>query len=514
MPTLQWLNREGALGGADAAPYRLLVEDAELSAGSADAGNMLIQGDNLEALKSLLPMFAGRVKCVFIDPPYNTGSAFEHYDDNLEHSQWLSLMYPRLELLRDLLAEDGSIWITIDDAEAHYLKIICDEVFGRKNFVANVVWQKKYAVSNDHKSIAPMHDYVLVYRKSSLWQRNLVPRTSGKDSQYKFEDERGVFRISDYTCNKTSDERPNLYYPIKQPFSGESVLPNKTRVWAYSEDEHKRHIEQDLIYWGKDGKSKKPGFKRYINTLRHDGIVPQTLWFHTEAGHTDAARKEIRRVLATEALADDFLTPKPEKLIYQVLTIATNPGDLVLDSFLGSGTTAAVAHKMGRRYIGIELGDHAVTHCVPRLKKVIEGEQGGISESVGWKGGGGFRFYRLGPAVFDAEGALHPDIRFPTLAAHIWFSETKTPWGDACATLGQSPLLGVHDGVAYYLLFNGILGDRRPQGGNVLNDPVFRMLPPHDGPKVIYGEWSQWRADRLLREQIEFRQIPYDVRVR
>lgn len=511
MPLLSWHNRDEALTRATRRPYRLLEPVAGLSYGEPDAPNMLIEGDNLDALKALLPYYAGQVKCVFIDPPYNTRSAFEHYDDNLEHSQWLSMMYPRLELLRTLLAEDGSLWMTIDDNESHYLKVLGDEVFGRSNFVANVVWQKKYAVANDHKTIAPMHDHLLVFRKSSAWQRNLLPRTDEKDRQYRFEDDRGVFRTSDYTCNKTSDERPNLYYPIVQPNTGSQVWPSKTRVWAYSQEEHFRHVREGFVYWGKDGRSRTPSFKRYKHLLKKDGVVPQTLWEHTFAGHTDEARKEVRVVLGSQSLADDFLTPKPERLINRVLQAATSPGDLILDSFLGSGTTAAVAHKMGRRWIGIEMGEHARTHCQSRMKKVVDGEQGGISEVVDWKGGGGFRFYKLGVPVFDDNGQIREGIRFEQLAAHVWFAET----GVARSTRAKKEaFLGEHGGIGYYLLFNGILGDLSKSGGNVLTRRVLRSLPKFDGPKVIYGEACALPDEQLRDLGITFRQTPYDIKAR
>ncbi|HUX18405.1 MAG TPA: site-specific DNA-methyltransferase [Acidithiobacillus sp.] len=386
---------------------RILLEDSARSYHAAQRvtehdlfDNRLIFGDNLLALKALEAEFTGKVKCVFIDPPYNTGSAFTHYDDGLEHSIWLGLMRDRLEIIRRLLSEDGSLWITIDDNEAHYLKVLCDEVFGRANFVANVVWQKKYAVANDHKTIAPMHDHLLVYRKTESWQRNLIPRTEEKDRQYKFEDDKGIFRTSDYTCSKSFEERPNLYYPIIQPNTGEDILPSKTRVWAYSKDEHLRHVTEGFIYWGKDGLGKTPSFKRYKHLLRNQGVVPQTLWLHEYASHTDAARKEVRAVLGSSSLADDFITPKPEGLIQRVLEIATNPNDLVLDSFAGSGTTGAVAHKMGRRWIMVELGEHCHTHIIPRLQKVIDGaDPGGITGAVNWQGGGGFRYYRLAPSL-------------------------------------------------------------------------------------------------------------------
>lgn len=237
--------------------------------------------------------------------------------------------------------------------------------------------------------------------------------------------------------------------------------------------------------------------------------MPNTWWSHEDTGHTDEAKKEIQALFGDENI---FATPKPERLIQRVIQIATNTGDLVLDSFLGSGTTAAVAHKMGRRYIGIEMGDHAVTHCVPRLKKVVEGEQGGISKEVGWQGGGGFRFYRLGETVFDESGRINPAVRFRLLAAHVWFSETHLPL--EFHGKKDSPLLGVHNGTAYYLLYNGILGDKSREGGNVLTGRVLANLPPFDGPRVIYGELTTFGAQRLVRENIVFKQVPYDIKAR
>jgi adenine-specific DNA-methyltransferase len=242
-----------------------------------------------------------------------------------------------------------------------------------------------------------------------------------------------------------------------------------------------------------------------------DGLVPRSWWPHTEAGHSQEGKREILAIFSDES---PFGTPKPERLIRQVIEISTSPGDIVLDSFLGSGTTAAVAQKMGREYIGIEMGDHAVTHCQPRLKKVIDGEQGGISEAVNWKGGGGFRFYRLGAPVFDAAGHINPNIRFPVLAAHIWFSETGTPWTATKST----PVLGQHDGKAYALLYNGILGDKSISGGNVLTKATLavirKKLGKFEGVLTIYGERSALGAASLKRENIIFKQTPYDVKAR
>lgn len=252
----------------------------------------------------------------------------------------------------------------------------------------------------------------------------------------------------------------------------------------------------------------------FLSELRASGAVPATVWLHSDAGHNHEARDEVKAIVPS----DVFGTPKPERLLERILHIATNPGDLVLDSFLGSGTTAAVAHKMGRRWIGIEMGDHARTHCVPRLQKVIDGEQGGISEAAGWQGGGGFRFYRLGPPVFDEGGHIRADIRFPVLAAHVWFSETDRPWDGK----GDSPLLGIHDGRAHALLYNGILGDKRPAGGNVLTratlalirDDIAKMDPSFDGPLTVYGEQSRLTAATLDALRITFKQTPYDVKAR
>lgn len=237
------------------------------------------------------------------------------------------------------------------------------------------------------------------------------------------------------------------------------------------------------------------------------GLVPMTWWDAKLAGDNEEAKKEILDLFLEE---EPFGTPKPERLLQQIIQIASNPGDLVLDSFLGSGTTAAVAHKMNRRYIGIEMGDHAMTHCVPRLQAVIDGKQGGISEAVGWQGGGGFRFYRLGVPVFDETGHISQGIRFAPLAAHLWFLETGIPFSGRA----NSPFLGSHEGIGYYLLYNGILGDTRPTGGNILTGKILASLPPHDGKKIIFGEGCSLGANRLQAKHITFRQIPYEIKAR
>ena len=365
--------------------------------------NRLIKGDNLLALKALEAEFAGKVKCVFIDPPYNTGSAFTHYDDGLEHSIWLGLMRDRLEIIRRLLAEDGSLWITIDDNEAHYLKVLCDEVFGRSNFVANVVWQKKYAPANDSIWLSDSHDHILVYAKvKDTWRPNKLSRTEEQDKLYKNEDgdPRGPWMSDNYTCAKTADERPNLYYAVRNPNTGEEIWPKRTRVWAFDRKAHERHIAENMIYWGKNGTNSTPRLKKFKESLRSAGRVAATIWLHEEVGHNQDAKREQ---LALNSHSP-FTTPKPEKLLLRILEIATNPGDLVLDSFAGSGTTGAVAHKMGRRWIMVELGEHCHTHIVPRLQKVIDGQDpGGVTQATGWQGGGGFRYYELAPTLLATD---------------------------------------------------------------------------------------------------------------
>ena len=536
MPTLNWIGKESVVKHHKEVPFRLLEPVPELSIGPADSGNLIVQGDNLHALKALLPRYAGRVKCIYIDPPYNTGNEGWVYNDNVNspeirkwlgevvgkegetldrHDRWLSMMYPRLVLLKQFLREDGAIFVSIDDNEVATLRLVMDEIFEARNFVGTVIWQKKYAVSNDHKTIAPMHDFVLVYQRSSSWQRNLLPRGEEKDSQYKHEDEKGQFRSSDYTCAKTAEERPNLYYPITNPNTGEKIWPKRTRVWAYSQEEHQRHLTEDLIYWGKDGKGRVPAYKRYKHALRNDGIVPQTLWPHEFAGHTDGSRKELREVLHDIPSVSDFATPKPSLLIQRILQIATNKDSLILDSFAGSGTTGHAVLKQNaedggtRRFILVEMDEKIAKNVTSeRVKRVAEGYINARREAV-TELGSGFQFCRLSSdPLFDADGQIRSDVKFAQLAEFVWFAETGTGFTGTA----DSPLLGVHEGRAIYLLYNGILKDKSVDGGNVLTGPVFKVLPKFAGPKVIYAAANRMGA-RTTREGITFKQTPYALEV-
>ena len=373
---------------------RILIEDPSKSYGDPKSENMLIHGDNLLALKALEQDFAGRIKCIYIDPPYNTGSAFEHYDDNLEHSTWLSLMRPRLELLRNLLhPTEGSIWISIDDDESHYLKVLCDEVFGRSNFVANVIWEKKYSPSNDAKWLSDSHDHILVYANSkSVWRPYLLPRTEEMNERYKNpdNDSRGVW-MSDNLTVKTYDSKTD--FPITTP-SGRIVQPPTGGCWRVSKARFQELVNDHRVWFGEKG-TNSPRLKRFLSEVQ-DGAVSKTIWYRNEVGDNQEAKNEIKKISPD----DVFGTPKPERLLKRVLDLGSKPGDWVLDSFLGSGTSSAVAHKMGRKYIGIEFGGQANTHCTPRLKKVVDGNDGlALSEILGWKGGGGFKFYNLAPSL-------------------------------------------------------------------------------------------------------------------
>ena len=387
---------------------RILLEDPERSYHAAHQvsendifDNRLIFGDNLLALKALESEFAGKVKCIFIDPPYNTGSAFEHYDDGIEHSIWLGLMRDRLEILRNLLSEDGSLWITIDDNEAHYLKVICDEIFGRKNYLTSVVWEKDKGRRSD-TAISVSHDYILIYVKNlPLWSatRNLLERSEAQLKRYRNPDNdpRGDWLQGDNGTAKSASIGSR--FPVTLP-SGRVVTPPAGRGWSFSKKTLETALSENRVYFGSNG-DRMPIIKRYLKDVQ-EGVVPRTWWTADEVGHNQEAKRDHLNKLLNHV--EPFPTPKPERLLQQILQIATNPKDIVLDSFAGSGTTGAVAQKMGRRWIMIELGEHCHTHIIPRLKKVIDGEdQGGITKAVNWKGGGGFRYYRLAPSLLEKD---------------------------------------------------------------------------------------------------------------
>ncbi len=396
---LTWIGKDDE---REAIEPRILIEDPKYSYGDTESGNMLIHGDNLLALKALEQQYSNSIKCIYIDPPYNTGSAFEHYDDGLEHSIWLSLMRERLEIIYNLLDKtNGSLWISLDDNEQAYCKVLCDEIFGRRNFVANAIWEKKYSPQNAAKWLSDSHDFILVYAKNKeTWHPNLLPRTTEMNARYinRDNDPRGPWKASDATAQAGHGTK-SQFYILHAPNGKDYTLPSG-RCWLYTEPVMLEKIADNRIWFGDSG-TNVPAVKKFLTEVKQ-GIACKTIWFRDEVGDNQEAKKEIKQLFPNDD--NPFETPKPERLVEQIITLASNPGDLVLDSFLGSGTTAAVAQKMGRRYIGIELGNHAYTHCYPRLKMVTDGtDQGGISKAQNWKGGSGFKFYELAPSLLKED---------------------------------------------------------------------------------------------------------------
>jgi adenine-specific DNA-methyltransferase len=426
---------------------RILIEDTDLSYhapkrfGEADIfDNKLIFGDNLLALKALEQEYAGKVKCVFIDPPYNTGSAFEHYDDGIEHSLWLSLIRDRLIIIKNLMTDDGSLWITIDDNEAHYLKVLCDEVFGRKNFIANVIWEKADSPRMDAKLFSSRHDHLFVYSKNiDLVKIKRLANPDDALSHYNKIDENGrryyLKPLRAMGADGTREARPSLYFPLTAP-DGTLVYPKNPdgsdSRWRWKQSKFVE--EESRVEWIKTKNGWSVNSRLYLDNST--GRPPETIWFNADVGSNRTSKAEIKNLNVNEK---SFDTPKPEKLIERVLSISTEAGDIVLDSFAGSGTTGAVAHKMVRRWIMVELGEHCQTHVIPRLKKVIDGEDiGGITASVGWKGGGGFRYYRLAPSLLAKDKwdnwIINKDYDANMLAAAVCkhegfvYSPSETEW--------------------------------------------------------------------------------------
>lgn len=404
---------------------RLLIENTALSNAAADPDtqNMLIHGDNLLALKALESKFAGQVKCIYIDPPYNTGYAFEHYDDNLEHSEWLNLMRPRLEILWKLLSDEGSIWISIDDDEQAYMKVLCDELFGRSNFITTVIWQKRTSPDN-RVTLGGAHDYIIVYVKTRGAEKkfNLLSFNEARSNDYKNldNDPRGPWASVDIT-GQTGHATSSQFYKITTP-AGIEYFPPEGRCWALSEETFTQLVADNRIWFGQSGKN-RPRQKRFLTEMA--GQSAWSWWPNKEVGHNQEAKKENNALFGS---SNAFDTPKPERLIERIIHIASNPGDLVLDSFLGSGTTAAVAQKMGRRWIGVEMGNHAYTHCKVRMDKVIAGQDpGGITKAQNWQGGGGYRFYEVAPTLINKDAfdeyVINEDYDANMLAAAVALHE-------------------------------------------------------------------------------------------
>lgn len=551
MPTLDWIGKSAVVNHHREVPFHLLKDVPELSVGDPGSGNLIVEGDNLLALKALLPYYAGQVKCIYIDPPYNTGNEAWAYNDNVNsplirqwlgklvgkeeetldrHDRWLCMMYPRISLLRQFLSDDGAIFISIDDNEVAALRFLMDEIFGVRNFVACAIWNMMDSPKNSARYLSEDHEYVVVYAlNKDRWSPNPVPRTETMIARYKNPDHdpRGPWLLSDLAAR-------NFYgqgrYSIKTPAGNIIDGPPSGSYWRVNEEKFWELDRDNRIWWGKSG-SNRPGIKRFLSEVK-EGVVPRTLWPWEEVGSTRHSKQELSQILNRGTSSDMFITPKPTRLIERVLQIATYPGDLVLDSFGGSGTTAHTVLKMNaaesaapepdlltpqqaapapRRFIVIEL-EHDVARNVTteRIRRVSEGYTTAKGEQIAGLGGG-FRYCELGMPLFDENGCIRNAVCFADLARHVYFTETGEPLPRE--RVSNSPLIGVCRGVAVYLLYNGILGDKSANGGNILTRATLARLPAHEGPKVVYAAGCLLGSERLRAAGIVFRQTPYEIKV-
>lgn len=559
MPTLNWIGKDAVINHHHDVKFRLLKDVAEHGSGDPGTGNLIVEGDNLEALKALLPYYAGQVKCIYIDPPYNTGNEGWVYNDNVKsplitewlgkvvgkegetldrHDRWLCMMYPRLALLKEFLREDGSIWVSLDDNEIGYLRLMMDEIFGAQGFVANVIWEKADSPRNSARQLSEDHDHLLVYSKSPSWTPHKLPRTEESNAIYQNPDNdpRGPWIPGDPYANKPYSKGS---YTIKGP-TGREFSPPPSRFWRVSEEKLRELDSEGRIWWGPTGNA-RPSIKRYLSEV--SDLVPRTLWRKEDVGSNRTSKNELRDLFGE---TQSFATPKPTGVIERVIQISTVPGDLVLDSFAGSGTTGHAVLKMNaahalttettekhtdsdsetlwssvpsvvkekvpdRRFILVEMEPTiAKTITAERVKRVAEGYTNAKGEAVPGLGGG-FRYCQLGEPLFDEAGQIRSTVKFGELARHVWFTETGEPLPRE--RVMNTPLLGVHRGTAIYLLYNGILGDKSAQGGNVLTRAILADLPAFDGPKVIYAAACLLGPDRLSAYQITVRQTPKQIRV-
>lgn len=542
MPTLDWIGKQAVLHHHRDVPYRLIHCDKDLSAGDPDAGNLLVQGDNLEALKALLPYYAGKVKCIYIDPPYNTGNEGWVYNDNVNspemkkwlgqvvgkeaddlsrHDKWLCMMYPRLRLLREFLSEDGAIFVSMDDNEDHHLRIMLEEIFGPSNFIANCIWHKMDSPKNTAIHFSEDHDYITVFAKSSdLWRPHLLERNDEMLARYKNPDNdpRGPWLLSDLAArNFYAQGRYSITTPKGRVIDG----PPAGSYWRVSKDRFDELEEDNRIWWGQKGDN-RPGIKRFLSEVRQ-GIVPQTIWHWKDVGSTRNAKQALSQIMGSTANQDVFITPKPVNLIKRILEIASDRDSIILDSFAGSGTTGHAVLEMNkqdegsRRYICVEIeAEVAKDITAKRLRRISEGYDKVKGEKVEKVDGlgSGFRFCRLGTPLFDEFGSIAPEVEYADLAAHIFFSETGSPIPQKAD--GNTTLLGTFQGRAVYLLYDAATqGFALEAAGNTLTPEILAELPSpspeFDGMRVIYAEGCTVSAERLKAENAVFKQIPYEI---
>lgn len=528
MPALSWIGKDAVVNHHREVPYRLLRDVPELGCGDPGSGNLLVEGDNLHALKALLPYYAGQVKCIYIDPPYNTGNEGWVYNDAVNspliqkwlgetvgkeaedlsrHDKWLCMMYPRLQLLKQFLREDGVILISLDEVEAGHLRLMLDEVFGAGNRLGTIVWNTRNTDNRIKTNLSPDHEYIFVYGKglSSRIEGRVIDRSNFKNPD---NDPRGPYVTDPLTGKATADERPNLHaYSMAEPGTNKVWPPDPAHGWITDEAGYKQLLAANRIWWPKSIRSGRPRKKRFLSETKVR-MPASTFWteFRSLSGANDVDDILTDRV---------FAFPKPVAVIQRILDYCAPPNSIVLDSFGGSGTTAHALLKQNcedggnRRFILIEM-EPAIAKDVTaeRIRRVATGYTNAKGDAVAGLGGG-FRYCRLDAPLFSAGGAINPDVRFAQLARHVFFTETGEPLPRE--RVPNTPLIGVYRGTGVYLLFNGILGDKSREGGNVLTRAILTQLPPHPGPKVVYAYGCLLGEERLRAEQITFRQTPYEI---
>lgn len=534
MPTLNWIGKEAVINHHNDVPFRVLERkytwnadgsSAQQHASRVHSNNKIIHGDNLEGLKALLPEYEGCIKCIYIDPPYNTGNENWVYNDNVNspkirkwlgqvvgkesedlsrHDKWLCMMYPRLVLLQKLLSDDGAIFISIDDNEQANLKLICDEIFGANNFVAECVWQKKYGPANDAKYLSNTHEYILIYAKViEKWHPYLIERNEEQLSAYKNPDNdpRGVWRLSDLSARTYS---ANTDYEIISP-KGKSFFPPKSRSWIVTKERYEELFNDNRIAFGIDGNG-RPMQKKFLFEVKQ-GITPQTWWDRDFASDNKIARYELKKLFPD----NPFDTPKPTKLLERILQIASDKDSIILDSFAGSGTTAHAVLNLNksdggnRKFILVEMEDYAETITAERVRRVINGY--GDTEGTG----GSFGFYELGEPVFNADGNLNETIATEKIREYIWYSEigvqaARLPNIADEPSAPQSPyLLGNHLGTAYYFYYE--------KGQITTLDKAFlNTITQRAEQYVIYADNCLLSAEFMQANHIIFKKIPRDIK--
>ncbi len=513
MPTLDWIGKQAVVGHHRRVPSRLLHCDRALSAGDPDAGNLLVQGDNLEALKALLPYYAGQVKCIYIDPPYNTGNEGWVYNDNVNspeirrwlgevvgkeaedlsrHDKWLCMMYPRLRLLKEFLSEDGILCISLDDTELGRLRLVMDEIFGVNCFIGSIAWNTRNTDNRVKTQLSPDHEYILVYGKRS--DAAILGRVIERDYKNPDNDPRGPYVTDPLTGKATRSERPNLHaYSMEQPGTKNVWHPDPAKGWITDEAGYRQLLAANRIWWPPNPKTGKPRKKRFLSETKER--MPASSWWPEFRAQSGA--KQVGDILGERV----FAFPKPIDVVTKIIDHSAPPTCFVLDSFAGTGTSGhAVLAKNAedgghRRFILVEIDEQVASSVTaPRLRAAIEG----YGETPGL--GSGFRFCRLGKPLFDEHGSIAEEVSFTDLAAHVFFTETGSPIPKRARK--DNPLVGSFDGRAIYLLYNGVLGDRRPESGNVLTHAVAQELPPHPdgaGPRIVFGEACRLGAGSTSR---------------